>query len=273
MAGDWLKLEASTPDKPEVLAITATMGWDDPDLTVGKLFRVWRWFDQQTTDGNAHGVTSALLDRIAGVSGFAQAMQKVGWLIVSADGLELPNFEKHNGATAKSRAQTAKRVASHRASEPSNAESNAPTVTPALAREEKRREEKKEKKENTAPLCVAPSVLIEAGFSPEVAAEFIAHKSRHKAPLTERAWADHLSESLKAGWTPLQAAEKVMAKAWKGFEAKYVASEAPSAKPLPQSFYAADVAAKRAIGDAWMGSAKPVPFIDMETSNARIEMD
>ena len=34
MAGDWLKMECSTPDKPEVLAITAHMGWDDPDLTV-----------------------------------------------------------------------------------------------------------------------------------------------------------------------------------------------------------------------------------------------
>ena len=115
MAGDWLKMEASTPDKPEVLAITASMGWDDPDLTVGKLFRVWRWFDQQTTNGNAFGVTATLLDRIVGVSGFANAMQKVGWLVVSDSGLELPNFDKHNGATAKSRSETAKRVANHRA--------------------------------------------------------------------------------------------------------------------------------------------------------------
>lgn len=142
MAGDWLKMDCSTPDKPEVLAITARMGWDDADLTVGKLFRVWRWFDQQTTNGNAVGVTSALLDRIAGVSGFAQAMQSVGWLIVLDTGLELPNFEKHNGATAKARAQTAKRVANHRASDGCNAESNAATVTAPLAREEKRREER-----------------------------------------------------------------------------------------------------------------------------------
>lgn len=91
---------------------------------------------------------------------------------------------------------------------------------------------KRKEKEKSAPLCVAPSVLVEAGFSPEAAAEFIAHKSRHKAPLTERAWADHLSESLKAGWTPLQAAEKVMAKEWKGFEAKYVADEKPAVIPL-----------------------------------------
>ena len=38
---------------------------------------------------------------------------------------------------------------------------------------------------------------------------------------------DHVREAGKAGWTPLQAAEKVMAKSWKGFEAKYVANEAP----------------------------------------------
>ena len=137
MAGEWLKLECSTPDKPEVFAITAAMGWDDPDTTVGKLFRLWRWFDQQTTDGNARGVTSALLDRIVGVSGFAHAMQSVGWLVINDAGVSLPNFEKHNGATAKGRAQTAKRVANHR----SNATTVTPTVTPPLAREEKRREE------------------------------------------------------------------------------------------------------------------------------------
>ncbi len=131
MAGDWLKFECSTPDKPEVLAITARMGWDDPDLAVGKLFRVWRWFDQHTTNGNAIGVTPELLDRIAGATGFAQAMEMAGWLVVTEGCLELPGFEKHNGATAKSRAQTAKRVANHRALE----DCNAGTVTPALARD------------------------------------------------------------------------------------------------------------------------------------------
>ncbi len=69
--------------------------------------------------------------------------------------------------------------------------------------------------------------LVEAGFPADVANEFIAHKAALKAPLTERAWRDHLAEALKAGWSPLQAAEKVMAKNWKGFEAKYVASEKP----------------------------------------------
>jgi hypothetical protein len=140
MAGDWIKMEVSTPDKPEVLAITVRLGWDDPDLTVGKLFRVWRWFDQHTTDGNAAGVTKALLDRIAGVSGFADAMQSVGWLLVSDMGLSLPNHEKHCGKTAKDRAQTAKRVATHKQKRTANADSVTESVSDALPREDKREE-------------------------------------------------------------------------------------------------------------------------------------
>lgn len=107
----WMKMEASTPNKPEVLAMTVRLGWDDPDLTVGKLFRVWNWFDQHTVDGVAQGVAPALLDRLVGVSGFMEAMQEVGWLVIGEEGLRLPNFDRHNGSTAKKRALTAKRVA------------------------------------------------------------------------------------------------------------------------------------------------------------------
>jgi hypothetical protein len=52
MAGDWIKFDTSTPDKPEVFEMAAELGID-PDAVVGKLLRVWKWFDQQTTDGNA----------------------------------------------------------------------------------------------------------------------------------------------------------------------------------------------------------------------------
>ncbi|MFT0547473.1 conserved phage C-terminal domain-containing protein [Allopusillimonas ginsengisoli] len=141
MAGEWIKFEASTPDKTEVLAITVAMGWDDPDLTVGKLLRVWRWFDQQTIDGNAVGVTPALLDRLIGVSGLCEAMQSVGWLEVYDGGITLPNFERHNGKTAKNRALTAKRVANHKTNTSDNAKGNASNVNDALPREEKRRED------------------------------------------------------------------------------------------------------------------------------------
>jgi hypothetical protein len=77
------------------------------------------------------------------------------------------------------------------------------------------------------PPSVSVDVLTAAGIDADTAAEFIAHKARVKAPLTARAWADHQREAAKAGWSPLQAAEKVLAKSWRGFEAKYVADERP----------------------------------------------
>jgi hypothetical protein len=141
MAGDWLKFEKATPDKPEVFAIAARLDMD-PDAVVGKLIRVWSWFDTHTLDGNGRSVTAALLDRISGVSGFVSAMASVGWIVIDNDGVRLPNFERHTGETAKGRALTAKRVANHK--EKGNAKGNAASVSPALPREEKRREQQQQ---------------------------------------------------------------------------------------------------------------------------------
>lgn len=91
------------------------------------------------------------------------------------------------------------------------------------------------KQKKGAPLCVAVSVLVDAGFDEATALEFLACKAERKAPLTERAWKDHLRESEKAGWTPLAAAEKVMAKTWLGFESKYVAGDSAS-KPTEGNY-------------------------------------
>lgn len=139
MAGDWIKVQKDTPDKPEVLAMAARLNLDQ-DAIVGKLFRIWSWFDTHTIDGNAESVTFALLDRLAGVTGFAEQMMLVGWLEQSGSVLSLPNFEIHNGKTAKTRAQGKNRQEKSRNNANSNADSNAPSVTKASP--EKRREEK-----------------------------------------------------------------------------------------------------------------------------------
>lgn len=146
MAGDWIKFETSTSDKPEVWAMAQSLGID-ADAVVGKLLRVWAWFDQQTQEGNAVGngasvtssVTKALLDRRVGVSGFCDSMILSGWMADDGQSLTLPNFDRHNGKTAKTRAMTAKRVATHKAK--SNARTVTTSVSGALPKEEKRREE------------------------------------------------------------------------------------------------------------------------------------
>jgi hypothetical protein len=215
MAGDWIKFDASTPEKPEVLGITVTMGWDDPDLTVGKLLRVWRWFDQQTLDGNAESVSLALLNRIAGVSGFAEAMVKFNWLVVTESGISLPNFHKHNGKTAKTRCQTAKRVANLK----TNAETNAASVSKALPREEKRREDSS---------AVAQTVkfdiraeLKSCGVDDRVAEDWIKHRKTKGASVTETVLKAHISEAGKASLPLGKALAYACVAGWQGFRADW----------------------------------------------------
>lgn len=135
MAGDWIKVQKDTPDKPEVLAIASRLNID-PDAVTGKLIRIWCWFDTHTTNGNALSVTFSFLDRLTGVTGFAEQVALVGWLEQNGHELTLPNFTFHNGETAKKRAMGKNRTEKSR----SNAESNASSVTETSP--EKRREEK-----------------------------------------------------------------------------------------------------------------------------------
>jgi len=73
---------------------------------------------------------------------------QIGWLADHPEGVRIVNFEEHNGASAKKRSITSKRVANHRSG---NADVTQPalqnddtSVTGALAREEKIREETKD---------------------------------------------------------------------------------------------------------------------------------
>jgi hypothetical protein len=150
----WIKFETCTSDKPEVWQIAQSLGID-PDAVVGKLLRVWAWFDEQTEDGNAPSVTKALLDRNVGVTGFVTSMLQVGWMVEEDGQLSIPNFGRHNGDTAKKRALTAKRVSESRGNSKDVTQvkqnCNATSVTGALPREEKIREREEEKKDKTIP--------------------------------------------------------------------------------------------------------------------------
>lgn len=137
MAGDWIKVEENTPDKPEVCQIAAEL-CIDPDAVTGKLIRIWSWASRNCYGDGVTGVTmKALLDRFSGVTGFCDAMVKAGWLIESGETIKFPNFEYHISQPAKDRALAQKRVAKMRASERNRC--NGESVTKALP--EKRIEE------------------------------------------------------------------------------------------------------------------------------------
>jgi hypothetical protein len=140
MAGDWIKVEITTPDKPEVVRLADRLGIDQ-DAVAGKLVRFWIWADQQSVDGDSLGVTSAFIDRLTNCPGFSAGLLEVGWLTSRNGRLSVPHFDRHNGQTAKSRALTKDRVKRSR---------NAPDVTPALPESEKS-EIREEKKEGSKP--------------------------------------------------------------------------------------------------------------------------
>jgi len=108
MAGDWLKLEKVTIDKPEIFAIADQLG-----ITQGESFmaciRVWCWFDEQTINGHAIGVTKTAVDVTARVTGFGSAMEEVGWLVVESGRISMPHFDRHTSQSAKDRALATKR--------------------------------------------------------------------------------------------------------------------------------------------------------------------
>jgi hypothetical protein len=164
VAGDWIKIDISTPDKPEIDRM-ATILKLDHDSVVGKCIRVWIWADLQSVDGNALSVTETFLDRLTYCPGFSEALRQVGWLTGREGRLSIPNFDRHNGQTAKNRALTSKRVKKSR---------NAETVTKSLP--EKRREEKNSNTETQDAIASIVPVVAK-----QDAASVNAPKNRSKA--------------------------------------------------------------------------------------------
>lgn len=164
MAGDWIKFDVTTPDKPEVVKMAAVLGVDQ-DAVVGKLLRVWVWADQNsiTSNGGCNGVTvtSAFLDRLTFCPGFTAAMRSVGWLVGEDGNLSLPNFERHNGKTAKERAVTNRRVAKSRSGKGSRNDDGVTDVTAAPL--QKPLPEKRERREE----AVTPDTPLQASEIPE----------------------------------------------------------------------------------------------------------
>ena len=192
MAGDWIKMDVGLPEKPEVWQIAGMVGIE-ADSVVGKLLKVWRWFDAHTESGNAVGVTYALVDHVSGVTGFGEAMALCGWLAQDGATLSLPNFDRHNGKTAKNRALTAKRVASFK--EKGNAVGNASSVSSALPREEKNREEvKQEQKQPRVTAQPAPDDV-----DPQTWADWLALRKAKRAPVSQTVIREARKEAAKAG--------------------------------------------------------------------------
>lgn len=107
---------------PKVVRMASALKGDRHRI-VGCLHAVWSVFDEHSPDGFLEGYTLASMDDEVGWRGFSAAMQAIGWLIESEDGLHAPDYEEHNGPTAKRRATDSKRKERDRAEDPGAHES------------------------------------------------------------------------------------------------------------------------------------------------------
>ena len=150
MADSWIKVEYGTLDKIEVARIATALGTDQYAV-VGRMVKLWSYFDLHSREGFIAGVDAAFLDRLVGQTGFAAATIAAGWMQANGDGVTLPNFDRHNGGGAKARALNTRRQSKFqnaKSKEPERYKSNAPpnaeplqSALPEEGRKEERREE------------------------------------------------------------------------------------------------------------------------------------
>lgn len=124
MSGDWIKMRAGLLTSPKVIRMARFLAQDSrfiewwtrgtntscdqsvyeicdvtvvTRVTVGCLLSVWSAAnDSASRDGFIRGVTLFEVDEMAGPPGFGEAMELVGWVKETAEGVRFSNFEEHN---------------------------------------------------------------------------------------------------------------------------------------------------------------------------------
>lgn len=109
----WIKIDTTTPDKPEVYQIARILGISRAEV-MGCLLYLWIWADRHSISGHDFVTHESDIDEIVRKENFGKAMREVGWLKGDEGAVTIPNFSRHNGKSAKKRAQWAKRQARKR---------------------------------------------------------------------------------------------------------------------------------------------------------------
>lgn len=149
MAGDWIKMRTNLQRNPRVIRILSALKADncpqdvqkvsDRLRVVGALHAIWSLADEQTEDGRLDAYSYSTIDEMIGWPGFCKAVESVGWISQTAQGVEFPRFDEHNGASAKRRAQDSDRKRESRNRPQTVRETSASEADKKRTREDKRR--------------------------------------------------------------------------------------------------------------------------------------
>lgn len=113
----WIKFRTSLLNHPKVVRIACAICAQDVRrmcIAIGAIMHTWAMADAHADGECLPNMSFEALDLLLGVPGFAQAMADVGWLEQRDGSLYLPNYQEHNGTTAKRRAENSTRMKSVR---------------------------------------------------------------------------------------------------------------------------------------------------------------
>jgi hypothetical protein len=113
MGQSWMKVELTTPDKVEIHQMSEILNIDS-DCVLGKLVRVWGWFNEHSTDGVEPISVANQLNTITRNNHFCDAMLEVGWLVINKKTIKIPSFDRHNSKGSKQRALNARRQGAYK---------------------------------------------------------------------------------------------------------------------------------------------------------------
>lgn len=120
-AKPWIKMRTDLWDDPRTSALCDALDADEARV-IGGLYRLWSLADSHSTDGLLPWWTEVMVDRKCGIPGFGNALDSIGWIVTDDTGVTIPDFEVHNGQSAKSRAQNCLRQQARRSRQQSEAD-------------------------------------------------------------------------------------------------------------------------------------------------------
>lgn len=222
----YLFFDKKLPKKEEVLRIAQATGMHRREVAMA-LLEFWSWLDDNSPDGKLSrhnvGTLSLLIEDTTEV--FWAAVRDVGWLIETADGIEIPNFERWMGSTAKKRWHDAEHAWNKRHSLTANCDTE-PTTGPTANRQEcdkkptSAHKAKAKAKSNKEPPNIPPE-LDHPQFR-EAWEKWKQHRAEKRKPLTPTSTAQQFAELAKLGLERAVAAiEHSIAQGYQGiFEPK-----------------------------------------------------
>lgn len=160
---NWIKVRNDLPDVSEVEDLSDILDLEVVEV-IGALVLFWSYADKNSADGTLP-VKASRIDRKT-VPNFTKALLTVGWLEGRDGSYTIPNFDRHNSASAKARAleSEAKRLRRVVAAEVDAAgcaeksaistdelSDNMSDTRPTICPTRKRREEKKEREQSKQP--------------------------------------------------------------------------------------------------------------------------